>query len=941
MTVITKTPQELNSCTPSGAAQSPHHCSKVVPFFPLRYSVAPAERGGFAYSHPNLERGFPALASTQYVLRALRDDDGYLYIHDPDNREQILCFVYRSPDGDTNGGQRRPAQFQRLQLNADFRATGLVGELLPFPYIPAYDHDPALVSIWFADTLLSPDKLVSFLCNTDNVRGTLGTEVDLAPWLAAFKANPSPAAAPSVKHTIRLEDITDQHAVGLDGKNVPWSEYINSARLPTTADMSMAQGPGSARMMVALHDPVGLASELNHRIDSVLKQWNAYNQDAARLRWVSGVIETLGDNLAREVELQTFSNDAVGSALPPGTTGGAANAARDYAYRKGLAAKRDLFREAVDQKARAEFLEKDDPTVAHYQQQLDAAAADLLPWGQAYAGPGALPWSLRKLYDWEDAHCFVAGRAAVVRTVHGLICSAAGTQELSRQLTPSGPREGSLLGLALLGYPKIGAWATVRQVLETTTDQLANKALKDLGTLVKEIKPDAASRQLTALAMLSLTKGQNPMATQALWSSRYAAMFEVAEGQLASPVQIATRDVPDLLRREANLAGTVNFRLTAVAQGAKDQITVIRLVSALEEVDQAEVRELVPRLTSRLSLWHGTKLGLGGLSLLTSVTNTAAAFNQFTTGDQTALVNSLNATGNLLGLGGGGKGLASAVLARQRDLAALSGKAAEAEALKKLADQADRWAIGLVAGASLVMALKDWNARDKQGQIERSVTNVGIALQGASAGVGFSYLGAKMWTREITQLGGKLALQKAGQAVLFGALERAVIWFADAPVALIIAALQLAYTWNQARADKAKVADWIRRGCLGLDPTLDGTAEQKRYYELFLKPRIDASYKVGNIMLEGVLPSVGLPRPQRDVAIVLPGWQPQISAYALTQHVAFGLITESAFSDPAKVEVKAGNGYLRLEAHNLFGNTVVRYWPNGFTQPDLVLEMTN
>ncbi|MFD4841069.1 toxin VasX [Achromobacter sp. NPDC058515] len=941
MTVIAKTPRELSACTPSGSAQSPHNCSKVIPFFPLRYAVAPAEKGGFAYRHPNLERGFPALDSTEYVLRPLRDDDGFLYIHDPDNREQILCFVYRSPDGDTNGGQRRPAQFQRLQLDNEFRPTALVGELLAFPYIPAYDHDPKSVAIWFADTLLSPAKLAAFQGNTNNVRSTLGTEVNLVPWLAAFKDDPSPAASPPVKHTLRVEDVADQQPVGLDGKPVVWSEYPNSGRLPTLADLSMAQGPGSARLAVVLHDPVGLASELNHRIDSVLKQWNAYNENAARLRWVSDVIETLGNNLAREVELEVFNNDVVGSALPPGATGGAANGARDRAYRKGLDAKRDLFRDAVDQKARGAFLEQDAPTVAHYQQQLDAAAADLLPWGQAYAGPGALPVALRELYDWRDARGFVAGRAAVVRTLHGLICSATGTQELARQLPPGGPREGSLLALALLGFPKISAWAAARQVLETTTDQIASKALKDLNAIVKDIKPDAASRQLTALAMLSLMKGQTSMTAQTLWSSRYAALLEVAEGRLASPGQIATRDVPERLRGEAKLTGSINFRPSALAQGAKDQITVIRLVSALEEAEQAEVRELVPRLASRLSLWHGTKLGLGGLSVLASVTNTAAALNQFTAGDQSALVNSLNATGSLLGVGGAGKGLASAVLNRQRDMAALSGKAAEAEALRKLADRADRWAIGLVALASLTFAFKDLIALDKQGQQERAVTAIGVVLQGVSAGVGFAHLGAKMWVQGTTQLARTIAAQALGETVVLGTLGRAAIWFADAPVALILTALQLAYAWNQARADKAKVADWIRQGCLGLAPTMNGAAEQKAYYELFLKPKIDTSYKFGNIVLDGIFPSIGLPRAQRDVAVLLPGWQPQISAYALTQHVAFGLMTENAFSDPAKVEVRGGNGYLRLEAHNLLGNTVVRYWPNGFTQPDLVLEMTN
>lgn len=932
MIAIAKTPTELSACTASDAALTPHQCNKVIPFYPLRYAVAPSEDGGYAYNHKNLERGFPLLNGSQYVLRGLRDDDGYVYIHDPDNREQILCFVYRSPDGGDNGGARRPACFQRVQLDKEFRVTGLVGEVLPFPYIPAYDHDPQTVTIWFADTALSPRKLAAIHGDISRTWSVFGTPIDLTPWLAAFSVSPNPTQAPSVPNTLRMEDIAEQQPVGLDTEPVLWSEYANGAHLPSEAAMGMAQGPGSARLAVVLHDPVGMASELNHRIDGVLRQWSTYNEHAARLRWVSDAIEALGDNVARETELQTLSNDALGSALPPGVTGGAANAARDHAYKKGLAAKQSLFMGSVDEKARTEFLKNDEPTVEHYQQQLNAAAADLLPWCVSLTGPGNLTLAIRDLYDWEDAGNFVAGRGAVVRTLFGLSCSAAGTRALALQLTQDVPREGSLLARALMGHPRIGAWVASRKILETTTDHIAEQALKDLDALLKEIVPDTASRQLTSLVMLALVKGEAPVAPQGLWASRYAAMFEIAEGQLAIPEKIATRDIPQLLRREAKLTGEIDFRATPVAQGAKENITVMRLAAVFEDTEITPKRELAPRLAARLSLWHGTRLGLGGLGLLASVTNTATALNQFTAADQSALVNSLNVTGNLLGVGGAGKGLTTGVLNRQRDLAALRGKAAEAKALRELANRTDRLAMKLVALASLATALKDFAAMLQQGRNEVRVTAAGIAIQVTSAAVGVAHLQAKMWTDGLVRLGQK--------AVLAGTTARTAIWFAGPPVALIITALQVAYTWNLSRADKAKISDWINRGCLGIDSRFDGATEQKGYYELFLKPRIEADYEFGNIVLEGIVPSFGLPRAQRSIMVVLPGWQPQISAYALTQNVLFGVMTENELSDPRKVELARGNGYLRLDAHNLLGDTKVRYWPNGFTQPELVLETT-
>ncbi|CAB3917773.1 hypothetical protein LMG26686_05369 [Achromobacter mucicolens] len=941
MSFITKTLRELNNCTASDSAESPRQCNKVIPFYPLRYALAPAEKAGYAYTHKNLERGFPVLASSQYVLRSLRDDDGFLYILDPDNREQILCFVYRSPDGETNGGKRRPASFQRLQLDEAFRATGLVGELLPFPYIPAYHHDPKIVTIWFADTLLSARKLAAIHDGSTAALGTFGTSVYLTPWLTAFAQDLNPEQAPEVPHTLRLEDIADQNPIGLDGATVLWSEYADGVIPPSVAAMRMAQGPGSARLAVVLHDPVGMASELNHRIDGVLQQWSTYNEHAARLRWVSDAIEALGNNVAREAELQTLSNDAVGSALPPGVTGGAANAARARAYEKGLAAKRKLFMESVDEKARAEFLKNDAPTVGRYQEWLNAAAADLLACGASHSGPGDLTTAIRNLYDWKDAGNFVAGRAAVVRTLFGLTCCGAGTQQLALQLTSDGPIEGSLLGLALTGHPQITAWAAARKILETTTDQIADHALKDLNALVGEIRPDAASRQLTSLVMLALIKTRAPVTAEGLWASRYVAMFEIAEGHLVVPEKIAARDVPQLLRREANLTGQIDFRMSAVPSGGNEHITVMRLNVLSKVANPAPVRELAPGLAARLSLWHQTRLGLGGLNLLASVPNTVSALSQFTVLDQSALVNSLNVTGNLLGIAGAGKGLSAAVLNRQRDLAALSGKAAEAESMKRLAHRADRMAIKFVAIASLVTALKDAIALARQGHHQSKVTAAGITIQVAAAVFGFSHLHAKLWREGLSRTGQKAGLYIVGRAALPGIVGRTAIWFAGAPAALTVTALQVAYAWNQARADRARIADWMRHGCLGIDPELDGATEQNGYYKLFLQPRIDASYQWGNIVLESVVPRFGRPRAQREVAILLPGWQPQISAYTLVQHVVFGLMTENVVDDPSNVQVRNGNGYLLLDAHNLLGNTAVRYWPNGFTQPDLILEMTH
>ena len=95
----------------------------------------------------------------------------------------------------------------------------------------------------------------------------------------------------------------------------------------------------------------------------------------------------------------------------------------------------------------------------------------------------------------------------------------------------------------------------------------------------------------------------------------------------------------------------------------------------------------------------------------------------------------------------------------------------------------------------------------------------------------------------------------------------------------------------------------------------------------------------------GVVVNGGLPDGVRSITVALPGWQPQISHYKVTQQQAAKLgelhANSRIYDDPALIKLIDGVGYLTLSTNTLIGKTAVEYRPNGFTDPDYVLTEGN
>lgn len=951
MTVIAKTPRELSASTTSGSCQSTRNCVKVIPFFPLRYAVAPAEKGGYAYNHPNLENGFPALDGAQYVLRGLRDDDGYLYIHDPDNREQILCFVYRSTDGSTNGGQRGPAKFQRLQLDDEFRATALVGELLPFPYIPAYEHKPALVSIWFADTLLSPRKLTAFLGNTNNLRSVLATEVNLVPWLTAFEENTNPEIAPSVRHTIRLEDVTSQQAVGLDGNNLPWSEYPHGSLLPTTAVMSMAQGPGSARLAVAIHDPVGLLSELSAMIAPAITEWAEYNAYSQRALWVSKVADSLLDPLYRKAYEDSYNGDlAVRGSRGTSATGYPRLRAVAEAERAGNAA-RDKRRKFLDDDARQEFLKNDLAARDRLMKSISQRTEPLWKWWN-YAGAGSWGPSLT-LYDLEDDFSFRAMRGAIARCVLALAYHEKGSQALADQLLDYGPI--GVFHYAMLGHPAIAQYVNAPAFAQTTAqdnsdvvvktaslslDQVASAAMKGLEELFKSVPPDAASQQISQITLGLLGK-KGLLAPERFPGSRYSRMLEVLDGSIAVSAPVLLDEVPNKLRQTLQVKGLTPFRRTKLNAVISESMPFFEAHAA--SVKETERIEHFRGLERRISLWHGLKLGASTLGMWGSAVNLSTAIKRLGQHDGDVIARLLDVGNNAAGTVASGYGVQSAMQYVAMQRAAIRANGLAASVSNVATTLAERRMIGALSVSALAGALKAGGDQlDARGKV-RTYIIIDSLMQFSEAAVAAAYLFGGKWG----EMFGIAALTKFSSRP-------------PGPVGVGLVAFDVLRTlWGsyvEGQKSEQKVCDWLEHCLWGNHPQWDSAGKERlEFTRLHQEPRIETDMlfneKLGKATIPVIGPVLVSLMPVRTVTVLLRGWLPQASAYALTQYKNFSSQgkeqgygdpnKEREFGDPSKVKLVDGVGYLTVETATLIGDTVLTYWPNAFSDPEVSFTVKN
>ncbi len=179
-----------------------------------------------------------------------------------------------------------------------------------------------------------------------------------------------------------------------------------------------------------------------------------------------------------------------------------------------------------------------------------------------------------------------------------------------------------------------------------------------------------------------------------------------------------------------------------------------------------------------------------------------------------------------------------------------------------------------------------------------------------------------------------------------------VIGVSASTVGWVILGLEVLYSairsWHDAVVAERKFTDWIGRSCWGTGQSSDGeplsgifgqddVEELRQFYRLFQAPRLEVNVNsptydpMGMTVIEAA---------SSEVAIVFPGWQPQVSQFAVNHvYVGGNNVSAKRLSDTAQVEVEEGYGILRYrtDAIGVDSNVNIRYWPDRFADPTCVL----
>jgi len=388
-----------------------------VALLPVRYAVAPKANGQvYRYQAANLNRGFPALEQTSYVVRELRH--GFVYVF-----AQNKLHVFEV----TAGGNLRP--YRLAEGGEDIR---IERAALLFP------KRLGEVALAYSEHEWTDPQCQRIVSDTDSARTRSMQRVVLA----------SPAA-----DTFPL-DALDALVENYAGRaaEFAWSDSRASARQTSTYARLPALAEGG-QFGIALADPIGITHDLSALIEEALAEIKAYVSDpdasdtsapaaqghagsgitkaptapaipsllpppapsadeiaqaaakaAARARYrMKLVAETIGrlyescqtstsdpDTLAR-LRLEHWRKDPAHKNKPEPSL---AELRRDVVA--GPAAER--LRKHVDEDARRAFLTRYDEGLVELQQHLDAYRTDRLAWLATWNQPGN-PHSLHTAWD--------------------------------------------------------------------------------------------------------------------------------------------------------------------------------------------------------------------------------------------------------------------------------------------------------------------------------------------------------------------------------------------------------------------------------------------------------------------------------------------------------------------------------------------------------------
>jgi hypothetical protein len=904
-----------------GKAISPPPCERGTPLYPLRYGIT--DKPVNAEIFPTLTAAlYPKLVDGKtYGLRVLRPRS-YVYLFFRQHG-RMWTRHYQV----TDNIRFAPIWWTEADYAADVPGRAQAPDeagAARFLLVPP-DVEGDTVHVRITDTILSHAALWRIENDTAGWRSLLSTPVNLEQ---VAQANVFPA---SLLTQVPELAPAPQNAP----KPYPWSESQpdTDGFQSILNAMSAAARPRTDLVpkAVAVHDLAGMLSELNVLVGSRLDQLQTYSADAARKLRVSAMIDELGSLKRREAELYAEKNDVIRSAIPVNDNGGSGRAARERSYQAGLAAERKRLAYARNTE-RKRFEDAHPEKLKHHIDAVTRAATDL--------------WTVfndqREQFDRiiathaPDTIGHLDLRCLVGHTLPALIHCKAGNDYLLEQVGPAGPT--GLLGKAVFGTPQVISYA---ELSAGPIRQASNAALAALQKVLEALPADGASHQLSVMLGALVAQGQL-RSPGAYWTSVYRPIMEVLDGAIARAHEVPLSNVGDWVRDQTGLKGVNGFRPKTVGRAAH---TLVRLY---DTQDVQEKLAQVRTLPQRIRFWHNVQLSLGGVAVFATVYSAGEAFRALGKEDGLSLGNALNATGRVLGVSAAGTAMTRMHFEKQRDLARLRGESKLAEAFDKVAKRWELRAIGAAAAAALAIGATDWwNAANKDTGSAAGISFASGSVQIAAGTVGFLHLSGKLNAPFLVRWAESgLSALRAGAAVArMGAGP--IGWILLSAEALYFVLRQA----HQTAADEAKVTTWIARSLWGIHgkqtPFASDEEELHEFHRLFQEPTIESDADVFGIArslaaINLITSVVGLPEDARTITVRLPGWQPQISHYMITQHQAASagafIGATKHYEDPKLVSVENGVGIIHIATNTLIGKTNVEYRPNGFTDADFVMQ---
>ncbi|MDF5981575.1 hypothetical protein P4056_08690 [Pseudomonas aeruginosa] len=785
------------------------------------------------------------------------------------------------------------------------------------------------------DTALTEKVLADLAQDKEGLRTQTATAINLK----GGTQQPDVLAIDDLKHIPALSDDERKRL-----KSIEWSESQPQDILGDEALIKWCKRANASRqfapLAVALHDPVGVMSEMGHLTGKhilELQEWSDREQ-VPRKVLVSQWIDQLGEQKARNVELDTYNSDAIGSAIPAGVGGGAANTARNRAYRAGLEAKAKRLAHARNDERR-QFM-------ATYEQKrqefLDAIGARAAQANTMFESLRQRHAAVMGLFDETDIESFICLRRAVTFSLSVLACDPNGRATLEAWLPESGPT--GPMARALIGYPDIA------KVINDSTVQQAGMIVAGVGAdsvrdLLAKVPADDVSRYLGGVVAQLAIRGRLRSA-DAFQRSTYSLALQLLDGTLVDKEAVPLRDAGKWLLANNGGQPVHGFRPSTIARQANELVYLYK-----SEPVQQSLNDQRNELRLRVNFWHGMRFSVGTFGIFLSTRNLQAVLAQLEKGEGEVLVHSLNLASGLLVTGSGLAALGETGYQWRADAAATRAEAQRAVHLDSTAKRFGNRAVGLLALSAAVASIKEFRiALTSSTPAAATAHATAAVLQASAATVGGLHLLGRLSRQEnrlAVGLVSKLTVSSNGSGVAARGARAAlaITRLGSGPLGWILLGFEVATVayldWHERNAKEEKVTDWIARSIWGtgvrtgllsdtpLSP-FNSLEETTGFYHFYLAPHIETDVAVlrtlGSVLVPGwssvnrVRHGSPMPQDARTVTIALPGWLPQVGKYEVVQHNEFKFTgVQRTLNDPAQVIVRDGVGYVTYATDTLGG----------------------